>query len=170
MSDATPAKAPPNVWTLSSDRNPYVHNVFALLSLDPDEGESTLLSRCRRLSKQLEFGERPAVFGHPIAESDVARAHFLAAHAEDFVAERLLAHTVHTVDPKDFAQPIAALRAIPWEPPEALLPLPIRDVSFLTQLLPALPELPAELPAPVSPALLRQVVQPRTADEEVYDL
>ena len=168
MSETSSNKPPPNLWTLSSDRNPYLHNVFALLRIDPDEGD-TLLGKCRRLNRQLEAGISLAAHGRRIEESDIARGHYLAANAEEFVAERLLAHTVHAIDPREFQTQMVAIEALPFDRPESLLPLPLRDLAFLTRLLPELPELQAERPTPLPPETLRRVTQPRAEEEHMYD-
>jgi hypothetical protein len=169
MSEHNSKKPPPNLWALSSDRNPYLHNVFALLQIDPDDGVSTLLSKCRRLSRQLEAGLSLSAQGRRIEETDIARGHYLAANAEEFVAERLLAHTVHTIDPREFKTQMEAIESIPFDRPESLLPLPLNNLSFLTRLLPELPELKAETPKPFPPEMLGGVARPQATEEHVYD-
>ncbi len=169
MSERESHKPPPNLWTLRSDRNPYLHNVFTLLGIDPDVGGSALLGRCRRLSKQLEAGLDVVAHGRRIEETDISRGHHLAANAEEFVAERLLAHTVHVIDQQEFKTEIEAIEALPFDRSESLLPLPLTNLSFLTRLLPDLPELQAETPVPLSRGRLRQMIQPTAAEEHLYD-
>ncbi|MCY2986343.1 MAG: hypothetical protein NTY19_00490 [Planctomycetota bacterium] len=167
---ATEVKPPPNVWMLSGEHNPYLHNAFALLRVDPDSGQEAIRKECRRLSGRLAAGQQVLVSGHVIVETDVAHAKGLAQDAEAFVAERLLAHTVHAIEPRDLEPQMKALESVPFESPQALLPLPIRDLSFLTRLLPTLPELQAEKPVPLSTQRLQQAVQPSDQEEDVYDL
>lgn len=169
MSKSESRKPPPNVWMLSSDRNPYVHNVLVLLGIDPDGGGSGLLSKCHELSGQLEAGLNLSVQGRQIKQTDIARGHDLVKNAEVFVAERLLTHTFHVIDPLDFKTEMQAIESLPFESPESLLPLAFSDLSFLRRLLPELPELQAATPVPLSPETLHEAIRPEAAEEYMYD-
>ena len=159
-----------SVWTLKSDHNPYLHNPFTLLRIDPDEGLKSLLAKCSRLSRQLEAGIELKAYDRTIKESDVARAHHLTANAEEFIAERLLTHTVHAFDQREFEGLAQAIEAIPFDQPSAILPLPIRNLSFLTRLLPDPAPMEGDAPQPISPESLLRIARPDNAAEQAYDL
>lgn len=160
----------PNVWGLSAGRNPYLHNVFALLGIDPDEGEKAFARKCRSIVGRLRAGQELIAHGRQIEETDLARAEDLTANEVKYVAERLLAHTSHKVDVNVFQESVAAIEALSFDSPGDLLPLPIRDLTFLTRLLPELVDVAGGEPQPVTAERLAELAQPDAADEKVFDL
>ena len=105
-----------------------------------------------------------------IEPTDLTRGYQLVASAEEFVAERLLAHTVHSLNLRELKVEMEAIEAMPIDPPESMLPLPICNLAFLTRLLPEFSEVRSEEPRPLSAELLGQATQPNPEDEHVYDL
>lgn len=162
--------AVPNVWIIAGDRNPYVHNVFALLGIDPEEGDRALENKCKRADSQVSYGKSWAVHGHQVDSADVARARYLANNSEEYVAERLLAHTWHKLDLKRFQKPIQEINSLKFAAPGEILPLPIRDLSFVMGLLPQLGEVPAGEVRPLSVEELQEVARPVPAEEWIMDL
>ncbi|MFV1964636.1 MAG: hypothetical protein ACC628_04380 [Pirellulaceae bacterium] len=160
----------PNVWSMSSAHNPYLHNVFALLGLDPDADERTLQSQVTRIGRQLGAGQQLSAHGREVEETDVTRAFHLTANEVEFVAERLLAHTVHKADTSQFTASMEAIEAEAFEEPEQLLPLPIHDLSLLTRLLPDIEEIAASDLEPLSDEAFKPLVAPKVAEEQIYDL
>jgi hypothetical protein len=126
----------PNVWVLQPDRNPYLHNVFVLLGIDPDEGERAYHRRCERADAMLRGGRTLEVFGRTVQDTDIARAHTLTRDEGAFLAERMLVHTTHKIDPKTLAEPLKAIEAIAIGPPADVLPLAVSNLSFVTEMLP----------------------------------
>jgi len=160
----------PNQWQISGDHNPYVHNIFALLGIDPEEGDRALENKCRRADIQVNHGKTWTVHGHEVDPADVARARYLANQSEEYVAERLMAHTWHKLDMKRFQKPIQSINSLKFDAPADVLPLPIRDLSFVMGMLPQLGDVPAGEAKPLSLNQLEELAQPKPADEQIIDL
>ena len=162
----------PNPWRPPSDGvNPYLHNIFVLLGLDdPDAGEKDFGNTQRKLSNRLETDEEIIVHGHKLVMTDLSRAAGMAADENAFVAERLLAHTYHKIDGERFDPATKAILSAPFELPTALLPLAIRDLSFLTALLPEPGDVVAGEAVPVPQETLAELFRPNPASEKVFDL
>ena len=94
----------------------------------------------------------------------------LTANEVEFVAERLLAHTVHKADIQQFSQSMAEVEATTFEEPEELLPLPLQDLSFLTKLLPEIEEIDVGTPEPMSEQEFRPLVAPQPFEEQIHDV
>jgi len=158
-----------NVWALTAGHNPYLHNIFALLGIDPDEGERIFTQRCKVVEGRLQGRKEIVVHGRKVVEADVARATYLTQNQEEYVAERLLAHTAHKVDLKAFQEPMAAIEAIAFDPPAKVLPLPIHDVSFLVRLLPEPAQMVAGEIKPLDQAQWESLARPDPAEERAVD-
>jgi len=161
----------PNPWPApSAGVNPYLHNIFVLLGLDPDANEKDYERTRTRTANRLEANEEIVVHGHRLEQTDLSRAGGLTADVEGFVAERLLAHTHHKIDSKRFDQATKAIEAAPFELPTDLLPLAVRDLSFLTALLPEPSDVVAGEAVPVPQETLAELFRPDPASELVFDL
>ncbi len=165
-----PARKIPNVWAMDGEKNPYLHNVFVLLGIDPDEGERALERRCRRVEERLEGRQAVTVQGRAVEEADVARARHLAAREEEYVAQRLLVHTAHKMDLKAFQQSMQEIERLRFERPEDVLPLPIRDLSFVSRLLPELADVAAGEAQPLEPEQWETLIRPDPAEERIVEL
>jgi hypothetical protein len=156
----------PNNWAPAGDRNPYLHNVFTLLQVDPDRLGVLIDSGAHRLRRKLDAGHAVSLHGRKITLEDVNRALQLVRSAPDFIAERLLAHSVHGVDLGPLKAAISGVESIAFPDPATLLPLPVRNLAFLT---PALPR-PQSLTGGDPAKSLASVFLPDAAEEQILDL
>ena len=160
----------PNVWAMKGDSNPYLHNVFSLLGIDPDESQANYDDRLQSASDQVDVDPNWTAYGRPINKAVVARGEDLARTPVKFVAERLLAHSVHELDVREFlpiTKPIDKLRL---DKPEDLLPLPVRDLSFLGPWLPQPSQLMSGGGSAVRQEQLIEAFNPTPDEERILDL
>lgn len=170
MSDDAPAARLSNVWLTDGGRNPYLHNVFVLLGIDdPDATDKEFSSRIARARKKIGSNVEWVVHGQAVEPTDVSRAEQLARQETELVVERLLAHTRHELDTQQFQQAIAALSELKFPDAKSLLPLPIRDLTFVAEFLPPagkmVPAKIAEFPAADAAAQF----PPRFEEEQIFD-
>jgi hypothetical protein len=157
-----------NPWAAGPDRNPYLHNVFAMLGLDPDEGGTALEERCEKLLLQIETQDLK-IYGRKVEKTDVTRALDLARNAAQYAAERLLAHTAHPLELKPFQAPMQAIDRLKFPKPEEVVPLPINDLSCLLGLLPRPAEIAGGEPTPIAKETLLDLIQPNDGAERIHD-
>ncbi len=173
MTDSSPntnGRSPTtNLWAKIDARNPYLHNVFALFGIDPDAGEREFQRQCRRVRRQLEAGQSREFHGYEVTNIDLARADDLASKQDEYAAERLLAHTVHKIDLQAFEAAMAAIEAVEFPSPDGLLPLAVRNLSFLMALIPNLDNVAGSKPQLPTPTTFAEVAQPDLASEHTYD-
>ena len=140
-----------------------------LLGIDPDQGERIFQRKVNRTEQRLAAGHKIVVHGRELDESDVARALHLTANEDDYVAERLLAHSYHEIDLSSFQAALEALEHIAHDRPEELLPLAIGDLSLVTELLPAPPAMP-DRPRGLTGELLREMAGQPLSEDVLFDL
>lgn len=128
----------PKLWELDGARHPYLHNIFALLGVDPDCGQEEFDRECERLGGRLQAQGAVTRNGRAIDDSHLAHATYLTTREDAFAAERLLAHSSHRITSEAFLGLLAAIDAVSFPAPEELLPLPIANAACLTELLPDL--------------------------------
>ena len=122
-------------WRLADGRNPYLHNTFVLLGIDPDAGQQEFNRQVQQISARLAADQELQRFGRRVDDAELARAERLSTEREAFAAERLLAHTVHRVNVEDFAELLKAIEALTFPAPADLLPLPLVNLNVLASLL-----------------------------------
>lgn len=153
-------------WRLADGRNPYLHNAFVLLGIDPDAGQQEFNRQVQQISARLAADQEMQRFGRRVDDAELARAERLSTEREAFAAERLLAHTVHRVNVDDFAELIQAIEALSFPAPAELLPLPLVNLNVLASLLPV-PESRAAVPVEkLDLAALCEVARPTTQEEQ----
>lgn len=164
-----PIHTVPEVWAASRDRDPYLHNIFVILECDPDESERSFDASRQTLGREVKRGGK-RVNGYDVQETDVTSAEELATHADRFVASRLLVHSAHKLDRSLFDEAIKAVQSHKPDNPKVHLPLPVRDLTQLHQLLPepdaVLPGEETRLPKDQFP----EIFQPLARDEQILDL
>lgn len=160
-----------SVWRLADGRNPYLHNAFALLGIDPDAGQEEFNRQCKRVGMELAVNPQLQRFGRRVDDAEVARAERLSTQRESFAAERLLAHTVHRVNLEDFRDLLAAIDALVFPAPAELLPLPLVNLNMLAELLPTSSSRagsPGDSPVNgLALAPLREVSRPTAEEEQI---
>jgi len=108
----------PNVWAVTGDSNPYLHNFFSLFGIDPDGSQADYDYELDKASGLVDAGKISTAYGRPVNKSDVARGEDLAKTPVKFVAERLLAHSVHQLDVREFLPITRAIDKLPLDKPE----------------------------------------------------
>lgn len=158
----------PNPWVLKADHNPYLHNIFVLLGIDPD-GTQKSYDRAIDRWRQKVPTTKTTIFGHEVTDLDVARATHLARQETDFVAERLLSHTVHELDSSAFKEGMEAIKNIPLPKKQDVFPLKIRDLSFLAERLPETQVDLVESQSSFPEELLPELLAPDSAAEDFFE-
>ena len=169
MADTENLQSVPDVWADSRERDPYLHNIFVILDCDPDESERTFDNSRQMLGREVKRGGK-RVNGYEVQEIDVTSADELATNATRFVASRLLVHSAHKLDKSVFEEAIKAVQSHKPDDPKNYLPLAVRDLTQLHQLLPEAAEvLPGEetrLPKEQLP----EIFLPAASEEQILDL
>ena len=160
----------PNVWALTAGVNPYLHNFFSLLGIDPGESQANYDDELQRASDRVDADSSWTAHGRPINKSVVARGEDLAKTPVKFVAERLLAHSVHQLDVKEFLSLTKGIDKLRFDKPEDLLPLHVRDLSFLGPWLPEPSQLMSGGGSAVQKERLIEALTPTPAEERILDL
>ena len=162
----------PNPWGRpQAGENPYLHNLFVLLGINPDDLEKDINLQVRRLNRALgDGGQTRTVHGRTVEPTDLARFDQVTQNAGEFLIERLLVHTRHKVDESKFERMTKEIDGTRSDEPRELLPLAVRDLRFLTQLLPAPADVAAGDVAAPPAAELTALFRPDPAAERVWDL
>ncbi len=160
----------PNVWAVTGDSNPYLHNFFSLFGIDPDGSQADYDYELDKASGLVDAGKISTAYGRPVNKSDVARGEDLAKTPVKFVAERLLAHSVHQLDVREFLPITRAIDKLRLDKPEDLLPLAVRDLSFLGPWLPEPSQLMSGGGSAVPKERLTEVFNPIPDEERILDL
>lgn len=158
-----------NVWTPVEGRNPYLHNIFVLLEVDPDAPQKGYDRTVTRAMSRVQSNTEWVVHDHPVSATDVSHAEHLAREEAEFVAERLLAHTVHKVGTDEFQEAMQMLGGLQFDDPLRLLPLPVRSLEFLAERLPEQCELAPGDETELPRDRLAELFQPAPADEFLLD-
>lgn len=158
----------PNLWSFKSGHNPYLHNIFMLLGIDPD-GSQKAFDRASQRWRQKVASTQETRFGHEITQTDVAHASLLAKQEEEFAAERLLAHTVHEFDSSTLKEVLDQASQLELPKLEEILPLKVRNLSFLTEKLPE-PEMNIKSSGSTFPIeLLPEIFAPTSDTEDFFE-
>lgn len=150
-------------------RNPYLHNLFALLSLDDPDAPAAeynrVLSILARAIENADAVPVPAVYGRTPTEADRASAEGMKTDAVRLSVERLLVHAAHLPDAGRFEPVVRQLTQVDPGNPADLLPLPVTNVEPLVRRVPPLGSaVTAAAPLPdLSP--LRSLMRPDPRDE-----
>jgi len=160
----------PNAWAVTGEVNPYLHNFFSLFGIDPDGSQADYDYELEKASGLVEAGKIATVYGRPVNKSDVARGEDLARTPVKFVAERLLAHSVHQLDVREFLPITRSIDKLPLDKPEDLLPLAVRDLSLLAPWLPEPSQLMSGGGSAVAKGRLTEVFHPTPDEEHILDL
>ncbi|MEK6262904.1 MAG: hypothetical protein AABP62_30260 [Planctomycetota bacterium] len=167
----TPEEPPLTVtspWPAMRDQNPYLHNIFVLLDINPDRSQREFNQIHADATKKITSGVPWEVHGRPVTAFDTARATHITSQTADFISERLLVHTQHELDPKAFQEALQALEAIPLEKPE--LPLPVRNLTEIARRLPPSPEMILGERQHLPRERLLELFAPNCQEEQIYDL
>lgn len=166
QSDQTPDRDVPNPWIMKSNRNPYLHNIFTLLGIDPDGTQKSYDRASQRWSQKVS-ATKEIRFGREISDLDVARAAHLARQEYEYVVERLLAHTVHELDISDLKHHMDGVHQLELPLRNDVLPLRIRNLNFLASRLPPpqSPTVSEETAFPIE--LLPNLFSPSAGDEDI---
>jgi len=160
-----------DLWNWGSDRNPYLHNVFAILGLDdPDAPSPDYDDQVAMLMAELQIRQPEAVHGHVPTQVDLAKAQDMARDTNRLSEERLLVHRLHGLDLNAFDEFIrffedAARRA--GDDAERLLPLPLTNVAPIVRWLPPVGEISASMVGPPDVSTLLPLLEPDPAEERV---
>lgn len=165
-----PALTVNNPWPLSADRNPYLHNIFVLLEINPDKPQKEYDRTLDEANKKISSGVEWKVHGYDVSALDTSRGEQLEKLGPDFVGERLLAHTTHEVDIKEFQAALKEIDAITIPKPESLLPLPVRDLTEIARRLPQQPEELVGAAQSFPRERLLELFRPSPHEEQIFDL
>ncbi|HET6425112.1 MAG TPA: hypothetical protein VFG20_15605 [Planctomycetaceae bacterium] len=157
-------------WPVTRDQNPYLHNLFVLLEINPDRSQREFNQIHSDATKKITSGVPWEVHGRPVTDKDTARALHMTSQTADFISERLLVHTTHELDPKAFQEALQPLDALPLEKAESLLPLPVRNLTEIARRLPPSPEMILGEPQHLPREQLLQLFRPNYQEEQIYDL
>lgn len=165
-----PALTVNNPWPLSAERNPYLHNIFVLLEFNPDKPQKEYDLTLSDADQRISSGVPWTVNGYTVSSVDTARGEQIARQGAEFVGERLLAHTHHEVDVKEFNEAIKQLDAIAIELPVSLLPLPVRDLTEIAKRLPQQSEDLVGEAKHFPRERLLELFHPASVEEQIFDL
>jgi len=157
-------------WPVTRGQNPYLHNLFVLLDINPDRSQREFNQIQADAAKKISSGVPWEVHGRKVTGMDTARASHVTSQTADFISERLLVHTPHEVDPKAFQEALRPLESMPLETAESLLPLPIRNLTEIARRLPPSPEMILGEPQHLPRGQLLELFHPNCQEEQIYDL
>jgi hypothetical protein len=157
-------------WPITRDHNPYLHNLFVLLEIDPDHSQREFNQIQSDARKRISSEGSWKVHGRDVTEKDAARATHIISQTADFITERLLVHTSHELDPKAFQEALQPLEALTLDKAESLLPLPVRNLTEIARRLPPSPEMILGEPQHLPRGQLQELFQPNCQEEQIYDL
>ena len=158
-----------NPWQRATRENPYLHNAFAMLGIDPDAGELRLYDACQRIDEQLAAQQPMSIHGKQLSQTDVSRVRTLASSPMQFALERLLVHTFHDIDLTSLESELSALESQPIPRAESLLPLPVHNMRFAVESLQVDP-LSTITPEPLTVEQWRAISAPERHDEQIWHI
>ena len=155
-----------NPWDWDATFQPYLHNFFTLMDLNPAADHDERADKENQLENQTRVGQSTAFCSKAVDEAYARRCIAVNEDGLLLANERLLAHKRHLFDSEGLADVTGPLLEAATTPPEALLPLPVADLGFLLPLMPTPEQISVDIPKPEGQPDLRELGQP-TAEEEV---
>lgn len=128
-----------NPFERGAGRNPYLHNLFAILKLleAPEAPGAKMNNAIITLERAMKVGKQWDVFGYTPTELDIAVAKALQKDANRLTVERLLVHSVHRMDEAQFQEFTEFFESLPVGSAQDMLPLPVVNVQPIARRIPA---------------------------------
>jgi hypothetical protein len=166
-----PSHSLTNLWEerRRSGRNPYLYNIFALLGIEPEGPQRAYHGAVERMRQEIIARGLAHRLGYELTLDIISRAEEMDRSKPEFVSERMLAHTAHKLETDGFKEVMQGLEKVSLPKVKDLLPLPVRDLTFLAERFPELDDDLIDVASAFPAEMLPDVFRARSEEETFFE-